>query len=175
MNSSPKKDKPIKFIVCSGGQTGVDQAALEAAFLLSIPTGGWAPAGYRTLSGKQPEILSDLYGLKEHPSYSYSERTKANVRDSIGTIRIAKNWNSPGEKCTMKWIKYYDRPYIDIDFNSDPRDNIPRAANWILGLCNENIPVAINFAGNSETSCPGIQSWSFHFLTETFIRVFNYV
>ena len=45
--------------IISGGQTGVDQAALRAAKACGIPTGGWAPKGWRTEDGPAP-WLADL-------------------------------------------------------------------------------------------------------------------
>lgn len=50
--------------VISGGQIGADRAGLEAAFKLGITTGGWAPMGFITYAGKDPE-LGSKFNLKE--------------------------------------------------------------------------------------------------------------
>lgn len=68
--------------IISGGQTGVDRAALDAAILLKIPHGGWCPKGRLSEVGKIP----DKYLLKETESSDYSERTKLNIHDSDGTL-----------------------------------------------------------------------------------------
>jgi hypothetical protein len=44
---------PITKIV-SGGQTGVDQAGLEAAIYCKIPHGGWCPKGRKSEDGRIP-------------------------------------------------------------------------------------------------------------------------
>jgi hypothetical protein len=76
--------------VISGGQTGADQAGLRAARGAGIPTGGWAPLGWLVESddGRRniaAPWLAD-YGLAECPEPGYPARTKANVRDSDGTL-----------------------------------------------------------------------------------------
>jgi hypothetical protein len=68
--------------VVSGGQTGVDRAALDAALALGLPIGGWCPLGRRTEDGPVP----DRYPLRETPSADYAERTEWNVRDSDATL-----------------------------------------------------------------------------------------
>jgi hypothetical protein len=73
----------IKRII-SGGQTGVDRAALDAAIELGIPHGGWCPKRRLAEEGKIPEV----YNLKETPSGTYKERTIFNVRDSYATLII---------------------------------------------------------------------------------------
>lgn len=65
--------------IISGGQTGVDQAALAVATDLGFPTGGTAPLGYRTDDGPMPELLRDVYGLQECAFYGYRPRTILNV------------------------------------------------------------------------------------------------
>jgi len=75
----------IKKII-SGGQTGVDQAALDATRAFDMPHGGWIPKGRLTEDGPLPEG----YNLKEMPTDSYPEHTKQNVIDSDGTLIIAR-------------------------------------------------------------------------------------
>jgi len=127
--------------VISGGQRGVDQAALFAASKLEIETGGWAPKGYMTLDGPKSGLAK--MGLVEHTASHYPPRTYANVKDSDGTIRLAYDFTTAGELCTLKAIKKYNRPYYDIDLN-DP-DFIFDVTNWIQ---KNNIEI-INIAGNA--------------------------
>jgi hypothetical protein len=70
----------------SGGQTGVDRAALDAALELGVPCGGWCPKGRRAEDGR----IDGRYPLAETPSADYGERTRRNVGDSDGTL------SSPG-------------------------------------------------------------------------------
>lgn len=97
--------------VISGGQTGADMAGLAAARIFLIPTGGTAAKGFMTENG--PKInLKDL-GLVE--GGSYIQRTYQNVGDSDGTIRLAINFESPGEKCTLRAIEEYKKPHFDVN------------------------------------------------------------
>lgn len=70
--------------IVSGGQTGVDQMALRIAQRHNIPTGGWAPKGWRTEFGAEPSLRT--FGLVEHESGDYPGRTVANVQNSDGTV-----------------------------------------------------------------------------------------
>jgi predicted Rossmann-fold nucleotide-binding protein len=71
----------IKRII-SGGQTGVDRAALDVALELGIPCGGWCPKGRLAEDGS----IDLRYPLKETNSSEYRERTEKNVEDSDGTL-----------------------------------------------------------------------------------------
>src|SRR6266404_7775537 len=99
--------------VISGGQIGADIAGLKAAHLLGIPTGGTAPKGFKTQLGFNPE-LGWNYGLVEHDSPLYPPRTEQNVINSDGTIRLAQNFSSPGERCTLKFLTKHNKPHLDI-------------------------------------------------------------
>ena len=61
--------------IISGGQTGADQGALDAAIKLGIPHGGWLPKGRKTETGPLPK----KYKLKEMPTAHYPKRTKKNI------------------------------------------------------------------------------------------------
>lgn len=91
--------------VISGGQTGADRAALEAATDLRIPTGGWAPPRFMTSAG--PDSSLKLFGLREVPvtrswsiGVAYVKRSKMNVDDSDGTI-VFRYYSSPGTDRTI--------------------------------------------------------------------------
>lgn len=68
--------------IVSGGQTGVDRAALDVALELGLPCGGWCPKGRKAADGPIP----DRYPLTEMSSASYPQRTRKNVRNSDGTL-----------------------------------------------------------------------------------------
>ena len=99
--------------IISGGQTGVDVAALRAAKSRGIRTGGTMPRGWRTLAGPRPEYR-ELFGMTEHTSASYPPRTYANVKNSDVTIRIALDFDSSGERCTHDATVAYRKPPFDI-------------------------------------------------------------
>lgn len=91
--------------IISGGQTGADRAALDAAALLGVETGGTAPKGYRICNwvGSDGEdwSLADL-GLVQHSSRQYPPRTKQNVLDADATVIYSNNRNSPGSRLTER-------------------------------------------------------------------------
>jgi predicted Rossmann-fold nucleotide-binding protein len=74
--------KALKII--SGGQTGVDRAALDVALRHGIECGGWCPAGRLDEFGKIP----DHYPVQELQGGGFTERTLQNVKDSDGTVVI---------------------------------------------------------------------------------------
>src|SRR5688500_14728345 len=106
--------------IISGGQTGADQAGLFVAKRFGLETGGMMPRGFKTLTGPDP-VLARLYGLTEHESDSYVPRTHYNASTSHGTIRLAGNFESRGEICTLKALKDHNRPYFDVDLTDPPR------------------------------------------------------
>jgi hypothetical protein len=151
---------PLKKVI-SGGQTGVDQAALQAAKDVGLETGGTISKGFLTLEGPRPD-LAELYGLKEHHSPDYPPRTFQNVRDSDATIRIARNFISAGELCTLKAITQYAKNHLDIPIvNLIP---VAEVYNWLESLGVETL----NVAGNSETTSPGIYKIAYKWLHELF-------
>jgi len=84
--------------VISGGQTGIDQLALQIAHQYGIPTGGTAPFGYKTEDGVNYE-LRDKYGLTYSESSNYLVRTIQNIKDADLTV-IFGNISSPGSRRT---------------------------------------------------------------------------
>ena len=73
--------------IVSGGQTGVDQGALEAAVDLGVDWGGWVPKGWRAENGTVPEQFRAR--MQEHVSANYIVRTRQNVADSHATLILS--------------------------------------------------------------------------------------
>lgn len=129
--------------IVSGGQVGVDQASLEAARICGIQRGGWATKGYRTLDGPNIELLRDTHNLVESESFDYKIRTYKNVETSDGTLRLAYDFTTTGEKCTMSAIVKYRKPYLDVQLeNQLPAADI---AEWVR----DNKIKVLNIAGNA--------------------------
>lgn len=102
--------------IISGGQTGADQAALDAAIKYSFPHGGWIPKGRRTEDGP----LSTEYNLQEMSTSSYPKRTEQNIIDSGGTVIISHGQLTGGSKLTDKLAEKHKRPCLHIDLNKTP-------------------------------------------------------
>lgn len=101
--------------IISGGQTGVDRAALDSALEHDVPVGGWCPRGRRAEDGSIP----DRYSLKETPSDAYEQRTVWNVRDSDGTLIITGGVLEGGTALTMSEARRQDAPVLHVR-SSDP-------------------------------------------------------
>jgi len=96
--------------IVSGGQTGVDRAALDAAQAHDVPVGGWCPKGRRAEDGTIPE----RYPLKETPLEAYEQRTAWNVRDSDGTLIITRDALEGGTALTMNEARRQGRPVLHV-------------------------------------------------------------
>lgn len=142
--------------VISGGQTGVDRAALDAAMMLNIPHGGWCPRGRLAEDGRIP----DRYRLRETDSSEYAVRTEWNVRDSDATLIVTRGEMSGGTKLTAVLALRYSKPLLVIDLTEN---SLPiNAAQWLL---RHNVRT-LNIAGPRESTCPGIYEAARGFLSE---------
>ncbi len=131
--------------IVSGGQTGVDRAALDVALELNIPCGGWCPKGRRSEDG----LIPDSYPLRESPTSNYAERTALNVKDSDGTLILSRGSLRGGTALTKTFAERYRRPCLVVDL----RDATPQVIHeW---LSDHSIRV-LNVAGPRESSQPGI-------------------
>ena len=102
---------PRSLTVFSGGQTGIDRGALDAALELGAACGGWCPEGRRAEDGPIP----DLYPLEELKGAGYPERTRRNVEDSDATLIIHNGLLSAGTLLTLDCCRELGRPVCLID------------------------------------------------------------
>jgi predicted Rossmann-fold nucleotide-binding protein len=144
--------------IISGGQTGVDRAALDVALELDIPCGGWCPKRRRAEDGRIPQ----RYHLKETASTSYPVRTEMNVSDSDGTLILT--WGSPtgGTATTLKLAKKFKKPYLVVDLskNHDPL--------FVTEWAKTNKVKVLNVAGPRESKTAGIHDMAVEFLWKVF-------
>src|ERR1051325_3057719 len=101
----------MQLKIISGGQTGVDRAALDVASKHGITSGGWCPAGRLDEFGKIP----DHYPLQELPAGGFTERTLQNVKDSDGTVVIYSGEVRGGAGQTIRYCVELRRPQQLID------------------------------------------------------------
>ena len=97
--------------IISGGQTGVDRAALDAALSLGVPCGGWCPAGRLDENG----IIPAHYPVQELPGGGYPERTARNVSEADGTVIIHPGSLHGGTKATADFCTESESPALLID------------------------------------------------------------
>lgn len=135
----------IKII--SGGQTGVDRAALDEALSNGIAIGGWCPAGRGAEDGRIPPN----YLLDETPSKDYAVRTAWNVRDSDATLIFCRGEPKGGTALTQREALIHGRPLMI----ADPRSFDPSGVrDWL----NKRQVKRLNVAGPRESEEPGIYS-----------------
>jgi hypothetical protein len=132
--------------VISGGQTGVDRAALDVARALAIPCGGWCPRGRRAEDGPIPES----YPLRETPSAAYPERTAWNVRDSDGTLVITRGRPRGGTALTVSLARRAGKPVMVANLEGGA------SASEIRKFILSNEIRVLNVAGPRESEAPGI-------------------
>lgn len=146
---------PIQKII-SGGQTGVDRAALDFAISNGIAHGGWCPAGRHAADG----VLDDRYQLIETKSSGYSQRTKLNVQNSDATLIIYRSELIGGSLLTRSFATRFQKPLMSLNLNDTITDNHARWHSWI----DTTFIRLLNIAGPSEDRCPGIYQQTFDML-----------
>ena len=133
--------------VVSGGQTGVDRAALDAAIAVGLEVGGWCPAGRVAEDGP----LDRSYALTETPSADPAQRTEWNVRDSDATLVIVRGEAlRGGTKLTVEIARRQSKPFVMLYLSHEHVEE--RAINWIRGRGVSTL----NIAGPRESEEPGI-------------------
>ncbi len=152
--------------IVSGGQSGVDQAALGAAMASGLATGGWCPPGRVSEDGTIP----DIFQLKETPEersqdapdIPRSQRTEWNVRDSDATLVLwpgTFNKHDLGTRyaidCALRYKKYL------LICDPTEQHQVDKAIDWITRHSIETL----NVSGPSERTSPGVGA-----LAERFIR-----
>jgi hypothetical protein len=139
--------------IVSGGQTGVDRGALEAAIALGIAHGGWCPRGRLAEDGSIPS----RYELVENDSSNYKVRTAQNVEDSDATLILHQRPISGGTLLTKRVAARLRKPYTIVEIDDQ---NIDSIRNWLQ----ETRPLVLNIAGPRESLEPGIETRSAEFL-----------
>jgi hypothetical protein len=145
--------------IISGGQTGVDRAALDAAIALGISHGGWIPKGRRTEDGPLPET----YQLQEMPTDSYPERTEKNVVESDGTLIISRGAPTGGTDYTRVMVLKHGKQMLHVDLGQyrNPADAASLISSWLR----MNRIETLNVAGPRSSKDPHIYKETLTILT----------
>ncbi len=139
--------------IVSGGQTGVDRAALDVAISLGIDHGGWCPAGRLSEDGSIPS----RYQLEETESADYPVRTEQNVIDSDATLILYRGRLKGGTLLTRKICDRTGKPFALFRLERDLPDDARR---WLV----HQQPDTLNVAGPRESTCQGIYGQTTVFL-----------
>ena len=125
--------------IITGGQTGVDQLALEFAIDHKIQIGGFCPKGRRCESG----LIPIQYELVETKNEDYWERTQLNIKHSDGTLILFEGITSGGTQYTVEYCNQIQKPIFSIDLLKPVNELLPSFSKW---LASHNIKT-LNIAG----------------------------
>jgi Circularly permutated YpsA SLOG family len=151
--------------IVSGGQSGVDRAALDVAIALGIAHGGWCPlGGWAEDLPEPPGLLARYPLLQPTPGTDPSQRTRWNVRDSGATL-VVIDGRAPapgsGTALTVTLARGLGRPLALVEL--DHREGALRAARALLAGLGDG---SLNVAGPRESGAPGIYERARRFLTD---------
>ena len=135
---------PAPLTLVSGGQTGVDRAALDVAMERGMTVGGWCPAGRQAEDGP----IDPHYPLRETPSADPAQRTEWNVRDSDGTLLLVTGAQSGGTALTRDLALRMGRPVFDA------RLDAPAGSGAFRGWLSIHKIRTLNVAGPRESESP---------------------
>ncbi len=147
------KKLPIQKIV-SGGQTGVDRAALDVGLAFNLPIAGWCPKDRHAEDGPIPSH----YPLHDTPSPNYSQRTEWNVRDSDGTLVLTCGKPTGGTTLTIRLAKRHHKPLLVIDLDQNPKPS--EVSSWLI---QHNIHI-LNIAGPRQSTHPAVYQLAYTFM-----------
>lgn len=128
--------------IVSGGQIGVDRAALDFALEKGIEIGGWIPKGRRAEDGR---ISAKYRNLVETKTRNYAQRTKLNVKDSDATLILSNGELIGGSLLTLELAERFEKPFLHIDFEEPEIDKlVEKAKKWLDSIdC-----IVLNVAGS---------------------------
>jgi hypothetical protein len=158
----------MRYKIVSGGQSGVDRAALDVAIELGLEYGGWCPKGGWAEDFHQPPgLLSQYPQLQPTPLKNPEQRTEWNVRDSDATLILTRgSVRSKGTQFTVAKAKENARCYMLLDLQDPDRQR--KAMAWLEGLAALHV---LNIAGPRESEAPGIYEEATVFLKRVLPRI----
>ena len=134
--------------IISGGQTGVDRGALDAAIAAGFPCGGWCPKGRKAEDG----VIPLRYPLTEMPVTAYRARTKQNVVEADGTLILFFETLSGGTLQTLQIAQQLGKPVLTLDCAAKPVGDAAVEARAFIDL---HEIATLNVAGPRESSHRG--------------------
>lgn len=148
-----------ELVIVSGGQTGVDRGALDAALAAGLTCGGFCPAGRLAEDGPIPE----RYPLTAIRGGDYSERTRCNVIHSDGTLILSPGPPAGGTGLTVACCRELERPFLLVD---PTRDDSMAAARRTVAFVEKTRIRRLNVAGPRASEWPEGQAFAFRLVSE---------
>lgn len=141
------------FSIVSGGQTGVDRGALDAALQAGFPCGGWCPADCMAEDG----VIDARYGLVPLPRGGYAERTRRNVVDSDATLILYFGEIEGGTALTADCCEKQGKPLLLIDaLATNPEQAAELARDFVV----RNKVQRLNVAGPRASKTPAAPAYA---------------
>jgi hypothetical protein len=155
------------MMIISGGQTGVDRAALDAAIARGIAWGGWCPnGGWAEDLPEPPGLLARYRALKETPLSDPAQRTEWNVRDSDAILIIVDGKGiavSRGTSGAQGWTSRYGKPLLVVDAGETGAS--AQVASWLRGQVERfGASMKLGIGGPRESEAPGIYARAYELL-----------
>jgi putative molybdenum carrier protein len=145
--------------IVSGGQSGVDLAALDAALAAGFPCGGWVPRGRFNEDGP----LDPRYPVRETDRRKLAQRTEWNVRDSDATLILSRGALTGGSALTEKLAQRYAKPCLHVDLAAlSPREAVARITQWLEDVHG----TVLNVAGPRRSNDPEIYALAYRVIEE---------
>lgn len=157
----PGRVKVLIERIVSGGQSGADRGALDAALALGIGHGGYCPLGRRAEDGP----IAARYQLTELSSPDYAVRTERNVVESDGTVLITEGKPTGGSALTRAMARKHRRPFLHLDLAAGPGHGDAEPASLLRNWLRTHSIRILNVAGSRESKCPGIADKVRHLVT----------
>jgi len=139
--------------IITGGQTGVDRGALDAALEHRFPCGGWCPPGRLAEDGP----IDSFYPLTEMKTGGYEERTRRNVEDADGTVVIYFGELEGGTALTVEQCVLRNKPYELINAEELTASE---AAKLVVAFIETRSVSILNVAGPRESRVPSARGYS---------------
>ena len=160
-----------RLLIISGGQSGVDRAALDEALSHGIPVGGWCPlGGWAEDLPNPPGVLASYPLLRETPLDDPAQRTEWNVRDSDACLIIVDAGGtevSRGTALAEQLAARYEKPLLVID--PGEQNAAAKTRVWLMTLLashGDASPLRLAVGGPRESEAKGIYGKSRLFLGE---------
>jgi hypothetical protein len=159
---------PLRII--SGGQSGVDRAALDVAVERGIPYGGWCPrGGWAEDFPDPPGVLTRYPLLRETPLPDPAQRTEWNIRDSDAVLIILSAAGlavSAGTALARDLAGRYGKPCLVVRL--EDADALAATEEWLAEVLEKHDPLkplALGIGGPRESEAPGIYQKAVEFLS----------
>jgi hypothetical protein len=156
--------------IISGGQTGVDRAALDVAIERGLAYAGWCPRGGWAEDLPDPPGLLALYpALRETPERNPRQRTEWNVRDCDALLVLTNEAGlsvTKGTRLAIACAKRLGKPHLILDLDAD--DTLAQAVAW---LDEREDQFVLSIGGPRESEAPGIYAKAREFLCGMLDRI----